>query len=240
MVTGAARGIGAAVAARLAADGFTVIVNWARSEAAARDVVEAIEKGGGRAHAVRADVSSEDDVRRLFRDAKKRFGRVDVLVNNAGVNDDGLAMMMGHAKWQHVIDTNLTGTFLCCREAMKIMTYRRGGSVVNLSSTSALIGTEGQANYAASKGAVISLTRTLAREGASRGIRVNAVAPGYISTDMTRVLSDYVTGMMLRAIPMGRAGSAEEVADLVAFLVSDQASYITGQTIAIDGGLTYG
>jgi len=238
LVTGGSRGIGRAIAVELAARGDTVVVNFARNEGKAREVVEQIEGLGASAIAVQADVASEDHVRRLVREVKRAFGRLDVLVNNAGVIDDGMSMMMSVAKWRRVVDTNLTGTFLCCREGMKLMAYGGGGAVVNISSVSGTVGTEGQANYAASKGGVNSLTRTLAREGAHKGIRVNAVAPGLIETEMSQGLPQDRVDAVLRAVPLGRLGRAEEVARLVAFLASPDATYITGQTIAIDGGLS--
>jgi 3-oxoacyl-[acyl-carrier protein] reductase len=238
VVTGAGRGLGRAIARDLADAGATVVVNWSRSEAQAADLVEEIRAAGGCAVPVRADVSNENDVRSLFRFVKTEWGRADVLVNNAGIVRDGHVLTMGTRNWQDVINTNLTGTFLCCREGMKLMSYRKTGSIVNLSSVVATLGNPGQANYAASKGGIESLTRVLAREGARSGIRVNSVAPGLITSDMSRAIPSDIASEALAAIPLGRYGEPNEVSKLVVFLASEDASYITGQIVTVDGGLS--
>lgn len=238
LVTGGSRGLGRAIALTLATTCDVVIVNYVRDEAAASSVVAAIEDLGSVGVGIRADVASEKEIREMFRTVKRDFGHLDVLVNNAGIVDDGMAMTMSLERWNRVLATNLTGTFVCAREAMKLMAYHRCGAIVNMSSISAIIGTEGQANYASAKGAVNSLTKSLAREAARHGIRVNAVAPGIVETDMTRGLSrDRLDGIRA-SIPMGRFGTPDEVAGVVSFLASDAAAYVTGQTIVIDGGLT--
>lgn len=238
LVTGAGRGIGSAIARRLGAEGATVVVNWASSEAGAKQVVTAIEEAGGAAVAHRCDVSDEGQVRAMFREVKHHYGRIDVLVNNAGVTDDGFAMTLGMKRWHRVIEINLTSTFLCSREAMKLMAYKNGGSIVNVSSVSGIVGNAGQANYAASKGGVNSLTKTLAREGGSKGIRVNAVAPGLVDTDMSRQLDPRIVATAVDSIPLSRLGRSEEIAEVVCFLASPRASYVTGQILSVDGGLT--
>lgn len=244
VVTGAGRGIGRAIAADLAAEGASVVVNYSRSEKAAESLVEEITQAGGRACAVRADVSDEQAVRGLFQTVYRTLGIPRVLVNNAGIVDDGLLAMMGLAKWRHVVSTNLDSAFLCCREALRLMMREkdkaaRRGAVVNIASVSGIVGSAGQLNYSASKGGLIALTRGLAREGARFGVRANAVAPGFIETDMMREVPREVVDGYLAAVPMGRLGAAAEVAGVVTFLASERASYINGQVIAVDGGFTY-
>lgn len=235
VVTGASRGIGRAIAERLAKDGYHVLVNYASSAVEAEAVCEAIRAEGGAADAFRANVAREGDVRDLFAFADS-LGAVTVLVNNAGVTADGLAVRMAEEQWRRVIDTNLTGAFLCSREAVARMMRARRGSIVNVSSIVGLYGNAGQANYAASKAGLVGLTRSLAREVGRRGVRVNAVAPGFIRTDMTAGLADLVERVLER-VPLNRLGEASEVAEVVAFLCSDAASYVTGAVIEVSGGL---
>jgi 3-oxoacyl-[acyl-carrier protein] reductase len=235
VVTGASRGIGRATAERLARDGFVVVINYASSAEAADEVRRVIEEAGGSAVAIRADVSKPDEVRALFA-AVDDLGTLEVLVNNAGVTADGLCVRMSDEAWKRVLDVNLYGAFLCSREAIARMMKARKGSIVNVSSIVGLYGNAGQANYAASKAGIIGLTKSLAREVGKRGIRVNAVAPGFIQTEMTASLADRADEIAAR-VPLGRLGEASEVAEAVAFLCSDAASYITGAVLEVSGGL---
>ena len=235
LVTGGGRGIGRAVALALAEVGAEVVVNYSSSAASAEDVVRSIQAAGGQAYALQANVAIEDDVDRLMKTVLERSGRLDVLVNNAGITRDGLMMRMKTNDWQAVIDLNLTGVFLCSRAVARPMLKQKSGRIINVTSVVGLIGNAGQANYAAAKAGVIGLTRTTAKELASRGITVNAVAPGFIATDMTK---DLDSDVILRDIPLGRFGTQEQVAGVVRFLAADSAaSYITGQVIQIDGGM---
>lgn len=235
IVTGASRGIGQAVALALATEGANLVVNYASSSAAAEKVVNEIIEGGGNAIALQADVSKADQVDALIAAAMEKWGRVDILVNNAGITRDTLLLRMKPEDWQAVIDLNLTGVFLCTRAASKIMLKQRAGRIINISSVAGQMGNPGQANYSAAKAGVIGFTKTVAKELASRGITVNAVAPGFIATDMTMGLK---SDEILKFIPLGRYGQAEEVAGLVRFLAADAAAaYITGQVINVDGGM---
>lgn len=235
LVTGASRGIGRAVALQLADAGATVVVNYANSAAGAEAVVAAITAGGGTAYALQADVSQEEQVNGLVATVLERSGSIDVLVNNAGITRDGLLMRMKLEDWQAVINLNLTGVFLCSRAVTRPMLKQKRGRIVNITSVVGLMGNAGQANYAAAKAGVIGFTRSSARELASRGITVNAVAPGFIATDMTK---DLQAEGLLAAIPLGRYGEAEEVAGAVRFLAADPAAaYITGQVLQVDGGM---
>lgn len=237
LVTGGSRGIGAAIAERLAGDGFAVGVNYASRSDAAEAVVERIVASGGTAMSVRADVSDGDDVAAMFALVEGELGPVGVLVNNAGITDDGLMLRMGTEQWQRVIDTNLTSAYLCTKAALRGMLRARTGRIISVSSVSGIAGNPGQANYAASKAGLIGFTKSVAKEVGSRGITANVVAPGFIATDMTEALGDDVTGRAVEQISLGRLGRPEEVASVVGYLASDDASYITGQTIVVDGGL---
>jgi 3-oxoacyl-[acyl-carrier protein] reductase len=237
LVTGGSRGIGAAIARRLAADGMAVAVNYATNEARAGEVVADIEASGGAAVAVRADVGDAGDVDALFGTVTEALGPVTVLINNAGITDDGLMLRMGADQWDRVITTNLTSVFLCTRAALRPMVRARSGRIITISSVSGLSGNPGQANYAAAKAGIIGFTKSVAKEVGSRGITVNAVAPGFIATDMTDGLGTSVTDRAREQISLGRLGRPEEVASVVGYLASEGASYITGQTIVVDGGL---
>ena len=235
LVTGASRGIGRAVALELANAGATVAVNYASSATAAEEVVAQILATGGSAYALKADVSQEEQVEQLIAAVLERSGSLDVLVNNAGITRDGLLMRMKTDDWQAVLDLNLSGVFLCTRAITRTMLKQKRGRIINITSVVGLMGNAGQANYAAAKAGVIGFTRSTARELASRGITVNAVAPGFIATDMTK---DLKADELLNAIPLGRYGQPEEVAGAVRFLAADPAAaYITGQVLQVDGGM---
>lgn len=239
LVTGASRGIGAAIARRLAADGAAVAIDYAGNEAAAAAVVAGIVAAGGEAEAFRADVSDPVAASALVDAVLARFGRIDVLVNNAGITRDGLVLRMSPADWDAVIATNLSGAFHVTKAAARSMLKARSGSVIDIASVVGLVGNAGQANYAAAKAGLIGMTKALAREFAPRGVRVNAVAPGFIETDMTRDLPEKARQGALGDIALGRFGSPDDIAAAVAFLASEDASYITGQTIAVDGGMVF-
>jgi 3-oxoacyl-[acyl-carrier protein] reductase len=235
IVTGASRGIGRAIALALAAEGAKVVVNYASSSSAAEEVVSKIGEMGGEAIALQADVSQANQVDGLVSEVMAKWNRVDVLVNNAGITRDTLLLRMKPDDWQAVIDLNLTGVFLCTRAISKIMLKQKSGRIVNITSVVGLMGNPGQANYSAAKAGVIGFTKSIAKELASRAITVNAVAPGFIATDMTH---DIKADDILKFIPLGRYGQPEEVAGLVQFLAADSAAaYITGQVFNIDGGM---
>lgn len=235
LVTGASRGIGRAIAFSLASEGATVVVNYASSSTAADAVVAEITEVGGNAIALQADVSKADQVDALVNATMEKFNRLDILVNNAGITRDTLLLRMKPEDWQAVIDLNLTGVFLCTRAASKIMLKQKSGRIINITSVSGLMGNPGQANYSAAKAGVIGFTKTVAKELAARGITANAVAPGFVVTDMT---SGVKAEEILKFIPLGRFGQPEEIAGMVRFLAADAAAaYITGQVFNVDGGM---
>ena len=235
LVTGGGRGIGKAIALAMGEAGAEVVVNYSSSAAAAEAVVATIRASGGQAYALQANVAKEDEVDGLIKTVLERSGRLDVLVNNAGITRDGLLMRMKTPDWQSVIDLNLTGVFLCSRAVARTMLKQKSGRIINITSVVGLMGNAGQANYAAAKAGVIGLTRSTAKELASRGITVNAVAPGFIATDMTK---DLDADAILKDIPLGQFGTQEQVAGAVRFLAADPAAaYITGQVLQVDGGM---
>ncbi|MBF0708414.1 MULTISPECIES: 3-oxoacyl-[acyl-carrier-protein] reductase [Bacillales] len=237
LVTGASRGIGRAIALELAKEGMNIAVNYAGSEAKANSVVDEIKAAGGNAIAIKANVASMEEVQGMIKEVVSTFGSLEVLVNNAGITRDNLIMRMKEEEWDSVIDTNLKGVFNCTKSVTRQMMKQRYGRIVNVASVVGVAGNAGQANYVAAKAGVIGLTKTTAKELASRNITVNALAPGFIETDMTDELSDEVKSGMKGQIPLGRLGAAEDIAKATKFLVSDDANYITGQTLHIDGGM---
>ena len=237
LVTGASRGIGRAIALRLAAEGARVAINYAGNVKAAEEVKAAIEAAGGTAILCRADVADSAAVEAMVADVAKEFGAIDILVNNAGITRDTLLMRMKDEDFAKVLDTNLKGVFYCTKAVSKLMMKKRSGRIINMASVVGLVGNAGQTNYAAAKAGVIGFSKSAAKELASRGITVNAVAPGFIGTDMTADLPESVKEKALSDIPLDRAGQPEDVANAVLFLASDQASYITGQVVHVDGGM---
>ena len=237
IVTGGSRGIGRAICTKLAQQGAKVVVNYNGNEALAKETVFLCESFGVDSMAIKANVSDEAQCIQLFEETKKSFGRVDIVVNNAGITRDGLLMRMKKEEFSEVIDTNLTGCFFCMKHAATIMMKQRYGRIINISSIVGLRGNAGQVNYAASKAGVIGMTKSAAKELAKRNITVNAVAPGMIQTDMTDVLSDKVKEEMHKSIPCGRIGSAQDVANAVSFFAAQENGYITGQVLCVDGGM---
>jgi len=237
VITGAVRGIGRAIALRLAKSEANLIINYYQNEAAALDLSGEIADLGGHCVLVQGDVSHPDDAKKVIQSSLENFNRLDILVNNAGINRDNLLLRMKEDEFSQVIAVNLLGTFHCTKYASKIMMKGRYGRIVNISSVVGIAGNAGQANYAASKAGMIGFTKSVAKELGTRNITVNAIAPGYIKTDMTNRLSDDQKGKILSRIPLGRFGLPEEVANMVNFLVSDEANYITGQVFRIDGGM---
>lgn len=237
LVTGASRGIGKAIALLLAENGADVAVNFAGSTAAAEAVAAEIEKMGRKAILVQGDVSQTEVCAEMVDKVVKELGHIDILVNNAGITRDTLLLRMKEEDWDAVLNTNLKGVFNCTKAAVKYMAKQRRGAIVNISSVVALMGNAGQANYAAAKAGILGFTRSVAKEMAARGIRVNAVTPGFIKTDMTSVLSEKVVAAMEASIPLARLGEPDDIAKAVLFLVSDNAAYITGQTLHVDGGM---
>ncbi|KAF5842479.1 hypothetical protein DUNSADRAFT_7089 [Dunaliella salina] len=238
LVTGSSRGIGKAIALELAKQGSRVVVNYAGNKQAAEEVAQKVTEQGSEAMVVGASVGKRDEIDRMFKEVTDKWGRVDVLVNNAGITRDTLIMRMKPEQWQDVIDTNLTGVFYCTQNALKMMGKQKSGRIVNVTSVVGLAGNAGQANYSASKAGVIGLTKTVAREYSGRSITCNAIAPGFIASDMTAAIDKKYEEMILKGIPLGRYGQPEEVAGLVRFLATDPAAaYITGQVINVDGGM---
>ncbi|MCP4362560.1 MAG: 3-oxoacyl-[acyl-carrier-protein] reductase [Chloroflexi bacterium] len=238
VVTGAGRGIGRAIAEDLTANGANVIINYNASADAAADVVSTIQENGGEATAVQANVANFSAAQTLIKQAIEIYGHIDILVNNAGTTRDTLLMMMKEEQWDTVLDTNLKSVFNCCKAAVRPMVRRKqGGRIINISSVVGLVGQGGQTNYSASKAGIIGFSKSLAKEVGSRQITVNAVAPGFIPTALTNVLSEELRNKSLEFIPLGRWGEPQEVGSLVTFLASDKAAYITGQVINVDGGI---
>lgn len=237
LITGASRGIGRAIAVALAKAGADVAINYAGNEEAAKQTEDICAAYGVSTLVVRADVANAEECKTMVEQVKERFGKIDILVNNAGITKDKLMIGMSEADFMDVINTNLKGSFLCMQMVSKLMLKQRSGRIINLSSVVGLHGNAGQVNYAASKAGVIGMTKSAAKELASRGITVNAVAPGMIETDMTAVIPEKAKDAMMASIPAGRAGKPEEIANVVAFLASEEAAYITGQVISVDGGM---
>ncbi len=237
LVTGASRGIGKACALRLAKDGYAVVINYSHSEEQAQKVLDEIVAAGGTAITYKADVSDLNQVKQMVKDVSKELGGIDVLVNNAGITRDGLIMKMSEADYDAVLDTNLKGAFNTIRHMSRYFLKQKSGRIINISSVSGILGNAGQANYSASKAGVIGLTKAVARELASRGITANAVAPGFVETEMTDVLADAAKENLLSQIPLGRPGNTKDIANAVLFLASDAAGYITGQVLSVDGGM---
>ena len=237
LVTGGSRGIGRAICLELAARGATVVVNYQRSAAQAEEVAAQIVAAGGAASALQADVADAEQVAAMFKQVIADHSRIDILVNNAGITRDNVIMLMKPGDFDDVINTNLRSCWLCCKTAARTMMRKRRGSIVNITSVVGIAGNGGQTNYAASKAGIIGVTKSLAKELAVRGVRVNAVAPGFVETDMTSELGDEIRSAAIDAIPLGRMGAPQDIAKAVAFLASDEAAYITGQTLVVDGGM---
>lgn len=237
VVTGGSRGIGRAICQRLAALGATVIVNYVSNPAAAEETVQSIRSAGGKAESAQFNVAIAEEIETAFKEILDAHGRVDILVNNAGITRDGLLMKMKDEQWDEVLNTNLKGVFLCTKAVSRGMMKQRWGRIINITSVIGFAGNAGQANYAAAKAGIVGFTKSVAKELASRGITVNGVAPGYIVTDMTRDLSEEVTNTIKKEIPMGVLGEAEDIAGAVAYLASDDARYVTGQFIHVNGGM---
>lgn len=237
LVTGAGRGIGAAIAKGLAKEGAFVIVNYSGNDVAANETVREIENAGGSAEVYKCGVQDSEAVKKMTEYIIEKYKKIDILVNNAGITRDGLMLRMSDEDFDSVISVNLKGTFNCTKSVSRYMLKQRSGRIINMSSVVGICGNAGQVNYSASKAGIIGLTKSAAKEFASRGITVNAVAPGYVDTDMTKVLSDEVKNEIMKAIPAGRMGKAQDISNAVLFLASEEAEYITGQVISVDGGM---
>ncbi|MBV1818205.1 3-oxoacyl-[acyl-carrier-protein] reductase [Bacteroidales bacterium MSK.15.36] len=237
LVTGGSRGIGRATAIELSKEGANVIITYNSNEEKAKEVIKEIEKNGVKGLAIKADVSSEEDVKSMMKTIKSQFDSIDVLVNNAGVTKDNLLIRMKSEDWDKVINTNLKGVYLCTKAVVRGMMKKRHGKIVNIASVVGISGNAGQGNYSASKAGVIGFTKSIAKELGSRGINVNGVAPGFVETDMTEVLSEDIKEQSLKLIPLERFAKPEDIANVVVFLCSEKANYITGQIINVDGGM---
>ncbi|WP_366596104.1 3-oxoacyl-[acyl-carrier-protein] reductase [Bacillus pumilus] len=240
VITGASGGIGKAITESLAREKATVILTYKNNKESAENIRHEIIESGGKASVYQADVSEEQDVKRLFSAIKKEFGKIDILINNSGITKDGFLPIMSSKKFDDVIEVNLKGTYLCCREAVKQMILKKQGTIINIASTSGISGAIGQTNYSASKGGIIAFTKSLALEVAQYNIRANVVAPGFIETQMTKKMDQKTLNRMLELIPLKRLGRPDEVANLVTFLASQLSEYITGKVFTIDGGLING
>ncbi len=237
LVTGGSRGIGKSIALELAKNGANIAINYANSSEKAEKVIEEIKNLGVNAISIKANVSSEDDVNNLVKTIEKELGKIDILVNNAGITKDNLLIRMKTQEFEDVLDVNLKGTFLCTKAVARAMMKKRYGKVINITSVVGIVGNAGQGNYSASKAGVIGFTKSMAKELGSRGIRVNAVAPGLIDTEMTQVLSEEIKEQMIKEIPLNKLGNPEDIANIVVFLASERSDYITGQVINVDGGM---
>ena len=237
LITGSSRGIGRSIAIRLANEGFNVVFNYRNDPGSLIETINDIESRGGKAVSIKADVSNESEVGVMIKQIKEVWESIDVLVNNAGIRKDQLLMRMTESSWDDVLDTNLKGAFLCSKAVLPFMVKKKFGRIINISSIVGITGNPGQGNYSASKAGIIGLTKTIAREVASRNITANAIAPGYIETDMVKELPDELRTRIQSMVPLGRLGTGDDVAGMVAFLCSEDANYITGQVIGIDGGL---
>ncbi len=237
LVTGGSRGIGKAIALELSKNGINIAISYINNKEKAEEVVYEIEKNGVKGIAVKANISKEEDVLNMAKDIDAEMGPIDILVNNAGITKDNLIIRMKTKEWDDVIETNLKGTYLCTKSFVKGMMKKRYGKIINIASIVGITGNFGQGNYSASKAGVIGFTKSMAKELASRGINVNAVAPGFIRTDMTEILKDDIRDSLVKSIPMGRIGKPEDIANIVVFLASEKSDYITGQVINVDGGM---
>ncbi|HEY8361704.1 MAG TPA: 3-oxoacyl-[acyl-carrier-protein] reductase [Tissierellaceae bacterium] len=237
LVTGGSRGIGREIALELARNGANVVITYVNNEEKANEVIDEIKSMGVKALAIKADVSKESDVQRMIEKVEEEFNSVDILVNNAGITKDNLLIRMKEEEWDEVMNVNLKGTFLCTKAVARMMMKKRYGKIINITSVVGITGNIGQGNYSASKAGIIGFTKSIARELASRGIRVNAIAPGFIETDMTEVLNEDIKNAMLKSIPLGTFGKPKDIANTVVFLASSKSDYITGQVINVNGGM---